>query len=441
MPRRAPWIAAIGFAAVFALSGPAQAQTPAPATPAASQASQLVRVFLDCNECDTEYLRQTVLFVDYVRDRTVADVHLLVTTQGTGGGGREWTLKFIGVGRFAGQDRTLVFTTSQTATSDDQRREFARVFRLGAVGYAADTPAKDRLDVTWKPAAGATKAQTPAKDPWNYWVFNINGGGDAGGEQRSKSRSGRLSFSASRTTADWKVNISGGRDASRSTFTIEEGETIVSRQHSWSVNGLVVKSLGPKWSFGAEAEASHSSFSNTDHVLAAAPGIEYDFFPYSESTRRSLTVNYKVGVRQFDYREETIYSVVAETVPHHSLNLSLGLRQPWGSMSASASIAQHLNHTNRYRTSFFAATDVRLFQGFSFNVFGSYSKIKDLIGLPKGEASTEEILLRLRQLETNYSYSVNFGISYSFGTIFNSVVNPRYGGGGGGGMMRIIHGG
>ena len=91
-------------------------------------------------------------------------------------------------------------------------------------------------------------------------------------------------------------------------------------------------------------------------------------------------------------------------------------------------------------SSFFAATDVRLFQGFSFNVFGSYSKINDLIGLPKGEASTEEILLRLRQLATHYSYSVNFGISYSFGSIFNSVVNPRYGGGGGG-MMMIVHGG
>ena len=71
------------------------------AAPAAAQetatqpaAPQLLRVFIDCYECDTEYLRQNVLFVDYVRDRTVADVHVLVTTQGTGGGGTAWTAKF-----------------------------------------------------------------------------------------------------------------------------------------------------------------------------------------------------------------------------------------------------------------------------------------------------------------------------------------------------------
>src|SRR5580765_6600320 len=84
------------------------AQTPQPATAA------MVRVFLDCNSCDEEYLRQNVQFVDYVRDRTVADLHVLVTTQETGGGGSAWTVKFIGLGRFQGQDRTLTFNTNST---------------------------------------------------------------------------------------------------------------------------------------------------------------------------------------------------------------------------------------------------------------------------------------------------------------------------------------
>ncbi len=423
--------AAAALAALIALapSEIAHAQTPtAQAAPAQPQ-SQLLRLFLDCNECDTEYLRQNVLFVDYVRDRAVADVHLLVTTQGTGGGGREWTLKFIGLGRFAGQDRTLMFTTSQDATSDDQRKEFARVFRLGVVGYAADTLAAPKLDVTFTaPEGGVAAAQ--ARDPWNYWVFRINAGGNADGEKTSQSRSYRLSFSASRTTEQWKVNISGGRNTSRSNFEVEESERIVSKQHSWNVNTLIVKSLGPQWSFGAEAEASHSSFSNTDRLYGAFPGIEYDFFPYAESSRRSLTITYKAGVRRFDYREITIYDKFGETVPVHSLNASLGLRQPWGSMSASATMEQHLNHTDRYRSSVFGSTDVRLFQGFSFHFFAEYAKINDLIGLPKGEASTEEILLRIRQFDTNYRYFFNFGISYSFGSIFNSVVNPRYGGSG-----------
>jgi hypothetical protein len=424
--------AAAALAAIvsFGLPGIAHAQTPQTPPAQAKPQSQLLRLFLDCNECDTEYLRQTVLFVDYVRDRTVADVHLLVTTQSTGGGGLEWTLKFIGIGRFAGQDRTLMFTTAHDATSDDRRKEFARVFRLGSVGYAADTLAAPKLDVTFTAPEGAAAAPQ-ARDPWNFWVFRINAGGNADGEKTSQSRSYRFSFSATRTTEQWKINLSGGRDTSRSNFEVEEGERIVSRQHAWNVNALIVKSLGPQWSFGAEAEASHSSFSNTDRLYGGYPGIEYDFFPYAESSRRSLTINYKAGVRRFDYREITIYDQVGETVPVHSLNVSLGLRQPWGSMNASATIEQHLNHTDRYRSSVFGATDVRLFQGFSFNFFAQYSKINDLIGLPKGAASTEELLLRIRQFDTNYRYFFNFGITYSFGSIFNSVVNPRYGGSGG----------
>ena len=428
--------AAVALAAMVSLgwSGSAHAQTPpqtptAPA-PASPSQSQLLRLFLDCHECDTEYLRQTVLFVDYVRDRTVADVHLLVTTQGTGGGGREWTLKFIGVGRFAGQDRTLVFATPQDATSDDQRKEFARVFRLGVVGYAADTLAAPKLDVTYAAPDGAAPSQ--AKDPWNYWVFEIGGGGNANGEKTSQSRSYRVSFSASRTTAQWKINVNGGRNTQRTNYDVGDGERIVNKQHSWNANALVVKSLGPQWSFGAEGEASHSTFSNTDRVFGLSPGIEYDFFPYAESSRRSLTVLYKIGARRFDYRELTIYDQVSETVPQHSLNVSLGLRQPWGSIGASATASQHLNYSDRYRMSVFGSTDIRLFRGFSFNIFGEYSKINDLIGLPKGEASTEEILLRIRQFDTNYSYFFHFGINYSFGSIFNSVVNPRYGGSGNG---------
>jgi hypothetical protein len=76
----------------------------------------------------------------------------------------------------------------------------------------------------------------------------------------------------------------------------------------------------------------------------------------------------------------------------------------------------------------YGGTSVRLFKGFSFNVSGGYNRIRDQIGLRKDDATTEEVLLRLKQRATGYSYNMNFGISYSFGSIFNSVVNPRFNG-------------
>jgi hypothetical protein len=417
----------LGVHATFAH---AQVTAQAPTTTAQAPTAALLKVFLDCNECDFEFMRQNVSFVDYVRDRNVADVHVLVTTQETGGGGRAWTMKFIGLGRFQNQDRTLTFNTGNTATSDEQRREFARVFKVGVVGYAADSSVLPNLDVSFRnPEAQADKK--PTKDRWNFWVFNVSGGGNLNGEQVNKSQSFRASFSASRTTEKWKVNLSAGRDTRKSTFDIDDDTRIVSRQNSWNVDGLIVKSLGPKWSLGGRAGVSHSSFSNNDRSDSFNPGIEYDFFPYSESSRRSLTVQYTIGATHYAYREITIFDKMAETVPQQSVNLSLGLRQPWGSVSASADVTQHLNHTDRYRANVFGSADVRLFKGFSFNVFGNYSKINDQIALPRSAVSTEEILLQIRQLHTNYSYFMGFNLNYSFGSIFNSVVNPRFGGSGG----------
>ena len=144
--------------------------------------------------------------------------------------------------------------------------------------------------------------------------------------------------------------------------------------------------------------------------------------------RRSLTLQYLVGATAYTYREVTIFDKLDETVPHHSINMSLGLRQPWGSVGSSANWLQHLNHRDRYRISIYGNADVRVFKGFSLYTYANYSKIQDQIALRKGAATPEEILLRIRQQATNYSYSVSLGFSYSFGSIFTSVVNPRFNG-------------
>jgi hypothetical protein len=386
-----------------------------------------LRVFLDCRECDETFLRQNVEFIDYVREPAVADLHVLVTTEETGGGGQSWNLKFIGLARLQGHDHLLAFTTPQTATSDERRREFAKYFKIGLVTYAADTPVAPQLEVIWRRPSAASAA-TETKDPWHFWLFRIGASGDASGESLSQNRSYRASFSANRTTEQWKINFTANGNVSESEFEIDDERTIATRTESWSGNASIVKSLGSKWSVGARSSIAHSSFSNTDRSISLMPGIEYDFFPYSEWSRRSLTAFYSAGATEYEYREVTIFDKLAERVPSHSLSLNLSLRQPWGSLTIFNSVSQHLEHTDRYRASVWGSTDVRLFKGFSFNVFAEYNKINDQISLRKGGASEEEVLLRLRQLATSYSYYVSFGISYSFGSIFNNVVNPRFGG-------------
>jgi hypothetical protein len=384
-----------------------------------------LRVFLDCNSCDENYLRTEITFINYVRDRTDADVHVLVTTQGTGGGGIEYTIKFIGLGRFAGADQSLTYVSVQTNTEDERRAGFAGQFRLGLVRYVADTPLASRLKVTFD-APETKAAASPQNDPWNFWVFSIGASGNLEGQESGNENRVRASLSANRTTDAWKLNFNAFGNYGQEEFVLEEGDIYTSISRNIEANALVVKSLTQHWSLGVVGALQSSLFSNYDLRTRVGAGPEYDVFPYSESTRRILTVLYTVGVETAKYDEVTIYDKLSETLIDQRLETNLNLRQPWGTAFASFELAHYLSQPDKYRLSTFGNLEVRLFKGFSVEVFGEASRRRDQLSLRRGDATNEEILVRQRELATGYQYEVGFGISYSFGSIFNNVVNPRF---------------
>lgn len=75
-----------------------------------------------------------------------------------------------------------------------------------------------------------------------------------------------------------------------------------------------------------------------------------------------------------------------------------------------------------------AGLSLKIVKGFSFNFFGQFSKIHDQLSLQKGGASDEEILLKRSQIATQYRYNTFMGVSYTFGSIHSSTVNPRFSG-------------
>jgi len=70
---------------------------------------------------------------------------------------------------------------------------------------------------------------------------------------------------------------------------------------------------------------------------------------------------------------------------------------------------------------------LRIVKGLSFNISTGVSVIHDQLNLVKGEATPEQVLTRQKELVTQYSYYTSFGFSYTFGSIYNNVVNPRFG--------------
>ena len=423
----------------FAAAALAQ-QAPAPA---ATTERQMPRVFLDCTRCDDDYVRKEVTFVDYVRNREDADVHVLVTLQDTGGGGRQWTMKFIGLGANKGVDQSLTYNSPQTATPDEVRAGFVEVFKRGLVRYALDTAIGSRLQVSLKKADAGEKP-AGGRDPWNFWVFEIDGRGDFNGEESSKGRSISASFDANRTTDAWRTSIDVGASYRDTKFFLDDDEeedddadgsgggqrTILSVRRNMEASGILVKSLTQHWSVGVMGSAESQTFRNFTVNTRVAPGIEYNFFPYSESTRRMLTVQYTLGHVYHRYREETIFGKLRDQLIDQRAEVGLSMRQPWGSANAELNFVQYLDDPSKYSLGVDGGAEIRLFKGFSVNFFGELSRTRDQIYLPRGEASTDEILLRQRQLLTGYQYYFSFGFGYTFGSIFNNIVNPRFGGGG-----------
>src|SRR5258707_10206064 len=86
-----------------------------------------------------DYYKTEITFVNWVRDRQFAQVHVLVTAQQTGGG-QEYTLTFIGLERFAGAEDTLHYLSHAADTQDDLRKGLGQVLRLRLVRVAGRTP-------------------------------------------------------------------------------------------------------------------------------------------------------------------------------------------------------------------------------------------------------------------------------------------------------------
>src|SRR5258706_11471995 len=91
----------------------AGAQQPPP--PDSTKPTVKLRIFLDCGFCDFDFMRTEIAFVDYVRDRQDAQVHILVTNQQTGGGGTECTLHFIRQPELANLATTLAYLLPTTS--------------------------------------------------------------------------------------------------------------------------------------------------------------------------------------------------------------------------------------------------------------------------------------------------------------------------------------
>jgi hypothetical protein len=401
-----------------------------PATKSDTLRKDALNVFMETSD----YIRREIPYVNYVRDIKDAGVYIISTYQRTGSGGWEYTYFLVGQNEYAGMRDTISFVTTPDETTEGRREKEANTLKMGLMRYVAKTPLAKYMKITFSEPL----SETVSTDIWNSWVFRGSLNGYLNGQKTYKSSYFSGNLSASRITEDWKINLNARYYKNTSRYIIEES-TVESISDSKYATGLIVKSISDHWSVGGSSRIGTSSYSNEKIKFSLAPGIEYDLFPYSESTRRQLRLLYSAGINLVTYMDSTIYDKIRENLWLHSLSASYEVVQKWGTIDFVLEYSNYLHDWSKNNLSLDGYLSLRIAKGLSVSFGGGASLIHDQLNLVKQDLTYDEILLQRKELATQYSYFLSLGLTYTFGSIYNNVVNPRFGEGSSGGMTIIMN--
>lgn len=404
--------------------------------------SSRISLFLDCNTfCDRQFLITELTQIDFLRDRILADIHLMVTSQRTGSGGRDYQLLFYGNNEFSSIKDTIRFSTSNIATDFEIRDDIVKHIKIGLIPFFLKNGQTDIIDLSLKKVEttdGEATVETETKDPWNYWVFNVGGNGRLESDQNYTNRrlGGRVSIN--RVTEKRKVTFWSRYDDNHQEFTIEEDDSTtveIVKNNSFRFEHTNIWSVGENFAYGFEAGISSSTFSNFKRRIYFSPTVEYNLFPYKDVNNKLLTIRYGLGIQQNVYADTSLFNKTEEVVFSQYLSLGLRVNQKWGNVRGGVRYSNffHTYESEGEKSDFFynlgieADMDIRITGGLSFFTFVFGGITQDQFFLPKGEASEQDILIRRRQIQSSFRVFTSFGFNYRFGSQLNNFVNPRFG--------------
>ena len=379
-----------------------------------------VNVFLDTHGIDMNHLRQEIKHVNYTRTSESANVHLLSTTQNTGGHGQKYIFYFIGKREFEGLSDTLYYFSSPDKTGSEIRDDYTNIIRLGLARYLAH--GSQVVDVEFN--GEKQTSITSDEGNWDHWVFEINTDTRIDGEETEREFDLNLALDVERITPQWRIEFDLDNNYEEEWYKAD-GEEIVATRTGRNLQNLVVKSVGDHMAVGLKSGVASSSYNNIKLRYWASPAVEYNLFPYELSSRKQLRFSYFIGYDGREYMDTTIYNQISEDLVRQTFAIAYKIKEKWGSAYTSISAKNYFHDFNKNSFSIYSGLYLRVWKGLSLNVSGNYAIINDRLSLLKSEASIEEILLKQVQQATTYRYQLRLGLSFTFGSLYNNVVNPR----------------
>ncbi|WP_347175219.1 hypothetical protein [Polaribacter uvawellassae] len=362
--------------------------------------------------------------VEFVRDQEFADVYLFFTNQNNGSGGRVYEIEIVGQNDYKEFKGKIAFSSNSNNTRDEVRSLMLKSIRLGLIRFWLKAGLQDKITISIKKSKPEDILEEV--DPWNNWIFSLGANGFFSGQETYSSSNLNFNASGRRITEKNKFIFRLRYGSDKSVYKFEGEPDQVYKNSNKNVTLYNVFSINSHWSAGVFSYFGGSDYSNKSLYAKLAPAIEYNFFDYAESFKKQLTLAYRIGGDYTEYIEKTVFGKNEELLWNHSLGIEASVKQTWGNINGAVRYESYLHDTALNQFSFNLNARVRLFKGFSFNVGGNYNITNNQINLPAGNLTVEEILLQQQQIKSGYNYFFNIGFSYTFGSMFNTAVNPRF---------------
>jgi len=362
-----------------------------------------------------------------VRDQDDASVYLQINDLATGGGGREYTLIFSEIGLQNERSDTLRYVSSSTDSNDERRIGLNRYIKIGLMPYVTNTVAIRSLDIFFEaPETDLREEEEEIKDPWNSWVFDVNVRSNLSGQSSETNFGFYTGLEADRTTHIWKIRSQLRGEIRRRTLDVSSGTLNINRDwgNFWQMFGY---SLSDHSTVALFASANFNRSNNIALHTYIAPAFEYNFFPYNEFQERRFIVQYQVSPMFRRYYNTTVFGKDEELIMSHELSSRLRYDQRWGRIDVRVSGLNYFHDTSINRLEINPSFNIRIMRGLSISLSGRYRVINDQLSLEGAiDPDDPENIISGGQRPTSYDYSISFGLSYTFGSIYNNIVNPRF---------------
>jgi hypothetical protein len=316
------------------------------------------------------------------------------------------------------------------ASPDEIRMAMLNYVQLGLVPFLMKTPAKELLTLFIEEGTLGFAPELET-DKWNDWIFEIRTGGGLSHSKSFKSYHASGNFNVYKITPEIKIESYNSFSFLEQKYELYDGDTLLysskaSQQH-WSSSNQFVKSLGTHAGIGLYGGYERDNICNLKHNVSIGPAIEYNIYPYDEASIKQFRFSYMPYYVYSNYIDSTIYNKMEDHRYLQNLKIMATYFNPSYTIDGYISASSSLTDLSQHEIGFFinfgkSLKEKRVF----FNIYASFSYVNDQVGLKKGTASMEDLLLGQREFESDYNYNFGFSISFRFGSKNENTVNPRF---------------